>query len=408
MKNKYDKYLILSAILLGTTSSVCVFFTGGVVSAVITALFYITLIALVSYILFKKSLHYEKQSAKLLKDESENHENSLNKIKSLINERAEIMPILSAQLTDVIKDSEIASNNISENFMSIVEQAEYQSKLASNAFSSLTGDGSHNSSVMESNKKALLDVITVLKETGSFSKSLTSRLNSILEDATKVTSTIAQVEYIADQTNLLALNAAIEAARAGTHGRGFAVVADEIRKLSEQSNKFALDIKNSVKLITDDINAIHDETSKSTKMIGNIASSSEQAVEDALGKIDNSIASTKEIVGQLQSQASRTSEQVRDIVIAMQYQDINRQRIEHVIEPLNLISSDLMVLTSAMNLSANDFNLPNLTELSSHLQGMYTMETERSVFKNQKSPTKKQNKYSSSNSSTEYDNVELF
>lgn len=58
------------------------------------------------------------------------------------------------------------------------------------------------------------------------------------------------ISAIASQTNLLALNAAIEAARAGEFGKGFAVVADEIRKLAEESNRFAEEISKVIAQLT--------------------------------------------------------------------------------------------------------------------------------------------------------------
>lgn len=52
----------------------------------------------------------------------------------------------------------------------------------------------------------------------------------------------AIINEIAMQTNILALNAAVEAARAGEYGKGFAVVAAEVRKLSDNTQKAALEI----------------------------------------------------------------------------------------------------------------------------------------------------------------------
>lgn len=83
-----------------------------------------------------------------------------------------------------------------------------------------------------------------------------STVEALGKKSREITSIISTITAIAEQTNLLALNAAIEAARAGEHGKGFAVVADEVRKLADQSQNAANEVKGIVSSINHEVELI--------------------------------------------------------------------------------------------------------------------------------------------------------
>lgn len=101
---------------------------------------------------------------------------------------------------------------------------------------------------MEASREEGFEMINHLtksnKENDKAIKAVGHVINYTSNKAEEIEKVIQMIEEIAKQTNLLALNASIEAARAGEEGKGFAVVAGEIRKLAEDSNAFAKDIRN--------------------------------------------------------------------------------------------------------------------------------------------------------------------
>ena len=146
---------------------------------------------------------------------------------------------------------------------------------------------------------------------------------------------VGLISSIAGQTNLLALNAAIEAARAGEQGRGFAVVAEEVRKLAEQSEAAAHEIKTLV--------------GGNHTCIGNVVG----AIDVAIGKISEgvelvNVAGTN--FGEITGQIGQITDQVQIIAKSVSEAAAGSQRIVSSIRDVENLSRD--AANESQNVSA--------------------------------------------------------
>jgi methyl-accepting chemotaxis protein len=316
----------------------------------------------------------EKKRLKEIEDEY------MKPLIGLLDGRAKLIPVLTNQLGEVVEQTEAAALEIGDKFMSIVDRARSQSSRASGAFDKFYAKGGDNS-LTDLSKTALLDVIDNLKNVTDVSRKTLADIQTIVQTMDSINKIVEDIEYIADQTNLLALNAAIEAARAGEHGRGFAVVADEVRKLSARSNDAAYKIHSLIRNVDGQIKGIYSSTEKNTEKSTLKSAEAEKTVDDTIQTIDNLLGSAKDELEVLTMESETLATDISRIVVSMQFQDITRQRIEHVVEPLMSFRTELEDVVTKVTQMGERIHAGIWGGNEKWLEGIYTMESEREVMK---------------------------
>ena len=142
------------------------------------------------------------------------------------------------------------------------EGASANVQMVATATEELSASISEISAQVQNSAKVAHEAVSEAGRTNEMVQGLAAAADRIGE----VTSLISS---IADQTNLLALNATIEAARAGEAGKGFAVVASEVKALAAQTAK-------ATEEISEQIEAIQDETRQSVDAIASVGKTIEQ------------------------------------------------------------------------------------------------------------------------------------
>ena len=150
------------------------------------------------------------------------------------------------------------------------------------------------------------EIVNVLAKRAEETSDITARVSDSIEVLRKESETIngfaETISSISQQTNLLSLNASIEAARAGEAGRGFSVVAEEIRKLADDSNSAAEEIRHKVTNISDQtIDSVN-----SAKEAGSMVASQAEAVEQVIQVFQGMSEQMQELVVGLKEIANTT------------------------------------------------------------------------------------------------------
>jgi methyl-accepting chemotaxis protein len=311
-----------------------------------------------------------------------NWKSTFNAIESVAKELESVPAfnqVVCNQLSSVATETEAAALNIMERLQVvdglITDLQDYVGKTSRESSEVLASSESRlaaNQHLIESMQAHIQSRIEATREEQA-------RITHVVNEARSLESLVDLIKHIAGQTNLLSLNAAIEAARAGEQGRGFAVVADEVRKLSDQTTEAVSKIREGILTVA---NSIENEFKE--KLANAALNSETQALEQFANQLTEMgdryaelVIREGDVLTQINKTGSSLSSMFMEVMASIQFQDVTRQQVEHVMAALHRLDEHLAVMLAQLNDPTSPVAFkPLATHLNEMFDG-YVMETQR-------------------------------
>jgi methyl-accepting chemotaxis protein len=201
----------------------------------------------------------------------------------------------------------------------------------------------------EHNNRLIVRLESKLGEQDSEMRDNFEQIRMLANDVRALAPIVEVIANIASQTNLLALNAEIEAARAGDAGRGFAVVASEVRQLARRSTSAAADIAGKLNTTAGKVTGKMAEAQKTFDErhgLGDL-----QKLVCGLMEMQQEFTKSSElqlaVISDVEAGHLRSVECLVQAMGHIQFQDVMRQRMEHVQLALVEMRNHLLRLSEA-------------------------------------------------------------
>ncbi|ACT59846.1 methyl-accepting chemotaxis sensory transducer [Hirschia baltica ATCC 49814] len=215
-------------------------------------------------------------------------------------------------------------------------------------------------------------------------------LDQILKEMSELNGCIRDIEGINRQTRLLSLNAQIEAARAGDVASGFQVVSMEMLKVSEGIDRLATRMLTSTQSVTSSIQEVissikdeYQELSRIGALDFSVQIDAKKSLEILMDALVNRNSDIQSVLGDSTEEAQAIANDIRQVVMTMQFQDRMKQRTDAIVDVMEHLSRFVENNPDGMNSEAECNDLAQtiidgitLTEVRTQFQRTFFGESE--------------------------------
>ena len=250
---------------------------------------------------------------------------------------------------EVIKITETAVGEISRNFRVVVGKAREQTEAA---MSLLQRDEANRGGILSlpefisAYDQQLVNVTSHMTGFQEAAEEMARHQKRIAEHAAVMDQTIDGLRDMASQISRIALDGSVAMTSQSVNPQNFIEMTDRIRGISQQAHELTRKTRHGLEAIGDEVRTANKRTTQ-------VADATRRAVEVARSEIGTLNAATIEQTKQIEQTLTRINElsveiqkDINNIIMAMQFQDITRQKLEKLREPVIGATAESLSLLS--------------------------------------------------------------
>jgi methyl-accepting chemotaxis protein len=305
------------------------------------------------------------------------------------------LPALEAQLWETIQQVETAVIDVCSGFEGMATKARESVDVASQLLGSDKGSGIET---LEAASRHSLDQLQKQIERGqSVSALVMGHMREMEQTAGVIVKALAEIDRIAFGSKLVALNAKVEAAHFGEQGAAFGVVADEIASQARHSEEITEHVAEEMTRLRSTVASASGHLEEMAHLSVETLEASRTELESALSELTSTHSKMEATLARSVAGGRELTEQISKSIVALQFQDRVGQRLGHVADELAAMRKSVHVPLEYLAKDTPVLGASRRSEVAARLEAGYTMEAERTVLNDSKSPP-----------ASDMSNVELF